>query len=104
MWVYIMASRSRCLYIGVTNDIVRRVAEHREGLQRGFSAKYHTHRLVYLEPFPDPISAIAREKQLKRWRREKKIWLIERSNPEWHDLAAPSSRAEAAKRPQSRDP
>lgn len=90
MWVYIMASRSRCLYVGVTNDIVRRLAEHREGRHNAFSKRYQTHRLVLLEAFPDPTSAIAREKQLKRWSRAKKVWLIERSNPEWRDLAAAS--------------
>jgi len=85
--VYILASRSRVLYIGVTNDLARRVAEHRQGLVEGFSKKYGVDRLVFYEQTPDIRSAIAREKQLKSWRREKKIALIEASNPTWRDLS-----------------
>ena len=84
--VYILASRSRVLYIGVTNDLARRVAEHRQGLVEGFSKKYGVDRLVFYEQTPDIRSAIAREKQLKSWRREKKIALIKGSNPTWRDL------------------
>ena len=84
--VYILASRSRVLYIGVTNDLARRVAEHRQGLVEGFSKKYGVDRLVFYEETPDIRSAIAREKQLKSWRREKKIALIKGSNPTWRDL------------------
>ena len=87
-YVYILASHSRCLYIGVTNDLLRRLWEHREKLFPGFSADYSTTSLVYYETTGDVRSAISREKQLKRWRRDKKIALIERENPAWWDLAA----------------
>ena len=87
-YVYILASHSRCLYIGVTNNLLRRLWEHREKLVPGFSADYSTTALVYYEMTGDVRSAIEREKQLKRWRREKKIVLIERDNPAWRDLAA----------------
>ncbi len=83
--VYIMASESGALYIGVTNFLERRVAEHKAGLISGFSAKYKTKKLVYFEPFGDIRNAIAREKQFKRWRREKKVVLIEKMNPTWRD-------------------
>jgi len=86
--VYILASHSRCLYIGITNDLVRRISQHRTNGCRGFSAKYRTTSLVFYETTSDVSNAIAREKQLKGWRREKKIALIERDNPAWHDLAA----------------
>ncbi len=86
-FVYIVASRSRVLYVGVTNDLNRRVGEHKEGLIPGFSQKYKTNRLVYYESTSDVRGAIAREKQIKRWRREKKVNLIENFNPEWNDLA-----------------
>jgi putative endonuclease len=87
-YAYILASRSRVLYIGVTNDLVRRLAQHRSGSIPGFTSKYNVTRLVLLEDNPDPRSAIAREKQLKNWRRDKKVALIEAANPEWRDLAA----------------
>ena len=86
-FVYIVASRSRVLYVGVTNDLNRRVGEHKEGLIPGFSQKYKTNRLVYYESTSDVRGAIARGKQIKRWRREKKVNLIENLNPEWNDLA-----------------
>ncbi|MDX2437851.1 MAG: GIY-YIG nuclease family protein [Acidobacteriota bacterium] len=86
-FVYIVASRSQVLYVGVTNDLNRRVGEHKEGLIPGFSQKYKTNRLVYYESTSDVRGAIAREKQIKRWRREKKVNLIENLNPEWNDLA-----------------
>jgi putative endonuclease len=87
-YVYILASRSRNLYTGVTSNLLRRIAEHREGLVPGFTSKYKIGRLVHYEMFGDIRQAIAREKQLKAWRREKKIWLIKRGNPTWDDLAA----------------
>lgn len=87
-YVYILASHSRCLYIGVTNDLLRRLWEHKEKVIDGFSARYATTSLVYYEATGDVRSAITREKQLKRWRREKKTALIERENPAWRDLAA----------------
>ncbi len=86
--VYILASHSRRLYIGVTNNLVRRIWEHRAKLIRGFSAKYRTTSLVFFETTSHARGAIAREKELKGWRREKKIALIERDNPAWRDLAA----------------
>ena len=85
--LYIMASDSGVLYTGVTKFLERRVAEHKIGQVDGFSQKYKTSKLVYFEPFGDIRNAIAREKQLKRWRREKKIFLIERMNPNWRDLS-----------------
>jgi putative endonuclease len=86
-WVYIVASRSGTLYIGITNSIDRRMREHKSGEIEGFSSKYHCDRLVYFESFDDVHKAIGREKQLKGWRREKKIGLIEGRNPRWEDFA-----------------
>jgi len=86
-WVYIMASRSRVLYIGVTRDLHRRWANHREGAGSIFVRKYQVHRLVWIEEARRPMEAFEREKQLKGWRREKKLALIESLNPEWLDLA-----------------
>ena len=87
-YVYIVASRSRTLYTGVTNDLVRRIGQHREGSISGFTKTYHIHRLVHVEPFGNVRGAIAREKQIKGWLRTKKIALIEATNPTWEDLAA----------------
>jgi putative endonuclease len=84
-YVYIMASRSRVLYTGVTNDLARRVHEHKQGLMPGFSSTYRTTRLVYLEEFEDIRDAIAREKVIKGWVRARKIRLIEQHNPTWED-------------------
>ncbi|MCH8949663.1 MAG: GIY-YIG nuclease family protein [Chloroflexi bacterium] len=86
-YVYIMASRSKTLYIGVTNDLERRVREHQTGALGGFTQKYNVHRLIYYEESNDVQAAIAREKQLKGWRRSKKLALIESANPEWDDLS-----------------
>ena len=79
-YVYILASKSRVLYIGVTNDLRARILQHRSGEIGGFTSDYKVHRLVYYEQHAWIQNAIAREKQLKRWRREKKVWLIEREN------------------------
>src|SRR5262249_35898706 len=87
-YVYILSSSSRNLYTGVTNDIARRMSEHRDGLVHGFTKKYRIHRLVHLEPYEHPSAAIAREKQIKGWLRAKKIALIESENSAWDDLAA----------------
>ena len=85
--VYMLASkRNGTLYIGVTSDLVKRVWEHRNELNDGFSKKYHVHRLVYFEFEPDMYSAIKREKAMKKWNRAWKIRLIEKTNPEWDDL------------------
>ena len=90
-YVYILASRNRVLYIGITRDLGKRLSEHRSGLYpRSFVSQYNVTRLVYYEEFTDVRQAIAREKQLKSWRRAKKIRLIESMNPEWQDLAPPS--------------
>jgi putative endonuclease len=86
-YVYIVASKSRVLYVGVTNDLRGRVREHQHGIYDGFTLQYKVHRLVYYEVFGWVQDAIAREKQIKRWRREKKVWLIERENPTWEDLS-----------------
>ena len=86
-WVYIMSSKSGTLYIGMTNDIDVRVAQHKSGEFEGFASKYACNRLVYYEKYQDVRLAIGREKQLKGWRREKKIALIESQNPRWQDLA-----------------
>jgi putative endonuclease len=86
-YVYIMASRSRVLYVGVTNDLTRRAHEHKQGLVPGFTSKYRVTRLVYYEEFADIRDAIAREKRIKGWKRSRKISLIEATNPTWEDLA-----------------
>ncbi|MCI0794729.1 MAG: GIY-YIG nuclease family protein [Chloroflexi bacterium] len=86
-YVYIVTNGVRTLYIGVTNDLTRRVYEHQHKLTDGFTKKYNVTMLVYYEVTTDVQSAIAREKQLKGWRRSKKIDLIEASNPEWVDLS-----------------
>jgi putative endonuclease len=82
-----MSSISKTLYIGVTNNLARRVKEHKEGLIKGFSSKYKTYKLVYFEHTDDISIAIEREKQLKKWRREKKVSLIEKDNSKWIDLS-----------------
>ncbi|HKV06339.1 MAG TPA: GIY-YIG nuclease family protein [Candidatus Acidoferrales bacterium] len=86
-YVYILASKSGVLYIGVTNRLDRRLIQHLTKVNKGFAAKYHVTRLVYFERHGDIRAAIAREKQLKRWVRAKKIALIEAMNPSWRDLA-----------------
>ena len=86
-YVYIMANgRNGTLYIGVTNDLIRRVYEHKSNLTPGFTKTYHVHTLVYFEQTEDIESALYREKQLKWWRRQWKLNLIESVNPEWKDL------------------
>ena len=87
-YVYILTNRSKTLYTGVTNDLIRRVYEHKQKLIPGFTQKYNIDRLAYYEDTVDVTAAIAREKQIKGWLRAKKIALIESMNPEWHDLSA----------------
>jgi len=88
-YVYIMQSSSRrALYIGMTNNLHKRVFHHKTHRLEGFTDQYNAERLVYWERFDDVHRAISREKQLKGWRREKKLWLIEHFNPGWKDLAA----------------
>jgi putative endonuclease len=86
-YVYIMTNGVRTLYIGVTNDLTRRVYEHKHKLIDGFTQKYNITFLVYYETTNNVEAAIAREKQLKGWKRDKKIALIEASNPQWKDLS-----------------
>ena len=85
-YVYILASLSRRLYIGVTNNLERRLYEHRHPVGNTFASRYRITRLVHFEEYGYVLDAIAREKQLKRWSRTKKICLVERHNPGWHDL------------------
>jgi len=85
-FVYILFNYSRTLYVGVTNDLIRRVDEHRQGKVPGFTAKYKIKQLAHYEIYPDALTAIAREKQIKGWTRAKKIPLVESSNPHWEDL------------------
>ena len=86
-FVYILTNRSRTLYTGVTNNLERRLYEHKQKLVPGFTAKYRIDKLVFFETTPNVFSAIQREKQIKSWRRSKKIALIERANPLWKDLS-----------------
>ena len=88
-YVYILASRSRRLYVGVTNNLLVRIAEHRAGLS-SFTARYRIWRLVHCEQTMHVRSAIAREKQIKAWTRAKRVALIEQFNPTWDDLAGDS--------------
>jgi len=87
-YVYIMANNYATLYAGVTNDLERRVFEHKHKLVRGFTKKYNITRPVYYEVLGDPWNAIAREKQIKGWLRCKKVALVESVNPNWEDLSA----------------
>ena len=86
-YVYIMASYTKTLYIGMTNDLARRVQEHKQKCKDGFTKRYNITRLVYYESTNNIYVAIEREKQLKKWRRSKKVELIETKNPAWQDLA-----------------
>lgn len=86
-YVYIMTNRRHgTLYVGVTSDLRKRVYEHKNEIVKGFTSKYHLHKLVYYEVHDSAESAILREKRLKKWKREWKIQLIEKRNPEWRDL------------------
>ncbi len=85
-WVYVLASRSRVIYVGVTGNLIRRVAQHRAGEASRFTARYGVVLLVYVESTDDVLAALRREKQIKAWRRSKKVALIESLNPQWEDL------------------
>ena len=86
-FIYILSNYKRgVLYVGVTNDLIRRIYEHRNSLVDGFTKKYHTNKLVYYESYRDINNAISREKQIKKWLRQWKIELIEQTNPDWVDL------------------
>jgi putative endonuclease len=86
-YVYIMTNQSRTLYVGFTNNIRQRVRQHKDDLVEGFTYRYKIDTLVYFETFRNVTSGITREKQIKRWRREKKVRLIVKENPDWHDLS-----------------
>ena len=86
-YVYILASKSRVLYVGVTGFLMQRVLRHRTGEGREFTRRYRVHRLVYFQSFHNVGDAIARETEVKKWRRKKKLALIEERNPTWEDLA-----------------
>jgi putative endonuclease len=87
-YVYILASgRNGTLYVGVTNNLIRRVGEHKRAEVPGFTKRYAVKKLVYFESCDDPAGAIEREKHIKKWYRRWKIELIEAHNPDWHDLA-----------------
>jgi putative endonuclease len=87
-YVYLLTNwNNSVIYIGVTNNLERRLYEHKNELVEGFTKKYHVHKLVYYEIVGDVNSAIMREKQLKGWKRTKKNELVERMNPDWHDLS-----------------
>jgi len=86
-YVYLLASRKQgTLYLGVTNDLVRRVYQHKHKMTPGFASRYGVDRLVWFECYDDPVTAITREKEIKKWRRAWKIALIEKENPDWRDL------------------
>jgi putative endonuclease len=87
MFVYLMATRKDgTLYLGVTRDLVRRVYQHKNKTLKGFTSRYDVDRLVWFETYDDPVNAITREKEVKKWRRDWKIQLINESNPDWRDL------------------
>jgi putative endonuclease len=87
-YVYLLASHSGALYVGVTNDLIRRVLQHKQGTNDGFTKRYRINRLVWFESGGDVLGAITREKQIKAWRRDKKVALIVECNPAWDDLSA----------------
>ena len=86
-YIYILTNKSKTLYVGVTNNLPRRIYKHKNKLMKGFTSKYNIDKLVYYKAASDVYAALSREKQIKRWRREKKIRLIETMNPEWRDLS-----------------
>jgi len=97
-FVYILASKSRRLYVGVTNNMERRLYEHKHKLADGFTARYNINRLVHFEDTTDVLAAITREKQIKGWLRAKKNALIESGNPTWEDLSEAWYKADSSLR------
>ncbi len=85
-FVYILAGKSGVLYTGITSHLARRISDHKQKKMPGFTQKYGVCRLVWFEPYGTPVSAIAREKEIKSWRRSKKVALVEAINPAWRDL------------------
>ena len=102
-YVYVLSSWSRSIYVGVTGNLLRRMLQHKQRLLSGFAKRYRIHRLVCFEAFGEVNDAIRREKQIKSWRREKKVALVKAVNPAWRDLAA-SWRSGGAQGAQRRDP
>jgi len=86
-FVYILSSDRGVLYVGVTNDLARRITEHKQNLVKGFTSRHKVHRLVYFEQTPDVRASLERERQIKSWRREKKLALIRQANPRFEDLS-----------------
>ncbi|MDZ7716870.1 MAG: GIY-YIG nuclease family protein [Balneolaceae bacterium] len=86
-YVYMMSNTSKMIYTGMTNNLARRVKEHKQKINYGFTSKYNIHQLIYYEEFQDVRKAIAREKEIKGWGRAKKVALIESINPKWKDLS-----------------
>lgn len=86
-YVYILASENGTLYVGITNNLQRRIYEHKMNMNEGFTKKYKCYKLVYFEVYNSPNNAILREKQIKRWRRSKKCNIIRNLNPDWIDLS-----------------
>ena len=97
-YVYLLASKSRRLYVGVTNNLERRLFEHKSKLVEGFTKQYNIDRLVYFEQTTDVLSAITREKQIKSWNRNKKMRMVEAGNPSWEDLSAEWYKADSSLR------
>ena len=97
-YVYMLSSKSRRLYVGVTNNLERRLFEHKSKQADGFTKRYNIDRLVYFEQTTDVLSAITREKQIKSWNRSKKIRLIENDNPAWEDLSTEWYKADSSLR------
>ena len=93
-YVYIVTNDSRMLYVGVTSDLEKRVSEHKHKARPGFTARYNVDQLVYYESTFDVHAALAREKQIKAWRREKKMELVRSMNPQWRDLAVAERESE----------
>lgn len=87
MCIFLVNKTNEVMYVGISNNIERRLYEHRHGMMKGFSSDYRTFKLVYYEIFNDPVNAISREKQIKRWRRSKKDFLVNSQNPDWLDLS-----------------
>lgn len=86
-YIYILSNKKNgVLYVGVTNNLLRRIYEHKQEQVEGFTKKYHIHNLVYYEQYEDVRNAITREKQIKKWDRKWKVELVEKDNPEWNDL------------------
>ena len=97
-YVYILASKSRVIYVGVTGFLMQRVLQHKSDEGSEFTRKYHVHRLVHYETYTHVGNAINRETEVKSWRREKKVALIEKENPTWEDLAADWGKPASLKR------